>query len=275
MNWLKSTWGQLNERPRRALYLLFALCLVTYLATIPLPRVDGMLIGSDGIGYYMYVRSLVIDHDLDFANEYARLCPTIDVAQLRTATGLVGNQYAIGPGILWSPFFVAAHLIVLGLQHIGLRVVADGYGYAYQAAVCVGSIVYGSLGLLLIHRVMGRYYAQTALAAAVLACLATNVIYYLIAEPSVSHMCSLFAVALLLDVWTRSRPAFCARRCLEIGLVGGLVGIVRQPDATLLAILVMLALVLCCCVTALLGAGVAWYDGAYRRASDEVAIDCR
>jgi hypothetical protein len=236
MNLLNNTYRHLSNSPHQTLTLLFAVCIIVYLASIPLPRVDGMLIGSDGIGYYMYVRSLVIDHDLDFANEYAKLSPDVDVTKLITPTGLITNQFAVGPAILWAPFFIVAHFIVLGLNSAGLPVVADGYSYVYQAAVSLGSIVYGFLGALLMYQIVKQFYPRTALAAVIMIWLATNFVYYQIVEPSMSHMPSLFAVALLMYIWIRSRPVTSLWNCLAIGFAGGLVGIVRQPDATLLSL---------------------------------------
>lgn len=236
INLAKKGFVRFQNNPQITLLLLFFLCLVIYLITIPLPRVDGMLIGSDGVGYYMYVRSLFFDRDLNFANEYSVLRPDVDITRSITSTGLIANQFAIGPGILWSPFFIAGHFIVLVLRQFGIPIAADGYGYVYQTAVGVGSIVYGSLAVFLTYRTMRRFYPQYILAASLLIWLATNFIYYLIVEPSMSHMCSMFSVALLLYVWIHKCPVTRMRDYLLIGLVGGLVGIVRQPDATLLAL---------------------------------------
>ena len=46
-------------------------CLLAFLLTIPLPRADGQLVGSDGVYYYVYLPSLLLDGDLDFSDEYA------------------------------------------------------------------------------------------------------------------------------------------------------------------------------------------------------------
>lgn len=195
-----------------------------------------MLIGSDGIGYYMYVRSLVIDHDLSFANEYARLGWTLTAP---TATGLQPNQFAIGTGILWMPFFLAAHGLALLLNGLGIATPVDGYSYLYQAAIGVGSIVYGAVAMWLVFRTTARYYPRTALAAALLAWLGTNVIYYMLIEPSMSHMCSLFAVALFVFLWVKWRGAFTRWRWFVLGMAGGLIAIVRQPDAVLVILPVL------------------------------------
>jgi len=223
----------LEKRSAGILAVLFSLSIAAFLITIPLPRVDGMLIGSDGIGYYMYVRSAVIDHDIDFSNEYKHLYPTGYPNGLRTSTGLMANQYAIGTAILWLPFFIVGHLISFIIRSAGFSVTTDGYSYIYQAAVCIGSILYGYGGMVLMHRTTQRLFANTALASCVLLWLATNFIYYLIVEPSMSHMCSFFAASLLIYIWMGVRPTESLRQCFTIGLAGGLVGLVRQPDATL------------------------------------------
>ncbi|MBC7260195.1 MAG: hypothetical protein H5T65_13250 [Chloroflexi bacterium] len=223
-----------ETRATRILGALSALALAAFLATIPIPRADGMLIGSDGIGYYMIVRSIALDHDLDFTNEVARLNAAKYIDIYRTPTGRISNQYAVGTPILWLPFFVAAHLLALALRAMGAPVAADGYGYIYQAAVCVGSIVYGSCAMVLMHRTARRLFPDTALAACVALYLASNFAYYLIAEPSMAHMCSVFAASVLLYLWLSRRPPMTPKWCFAIGVAGGLVGLVRQPDAPLL-----------------------------------------
>lgn len=225
-------WGE--RHATRVLLGLSLLALAAFLATIPLPHADGMLIGSDGIGYYMYVRSIALDGDIDFANEAEALNAARYIDIYRTPTGRISNQYALGAPLLWLPFFLAAHLLSLALRAVGLSVLADGYGYIYQAAVCVGSIVYGACAMLLMHRTARRLFPGTALAACVALFLASNFAYYLIAEPSMAHMCSVFAASLLVYLWVSLRPLTTPARCLTIGLAGGLVGLVRQPDAVLL-----------------------------------------
>src|SRR3989344_454887 len=76
---------------------------------------------GDGIYYYSWVRSLAVDHDISFANEYTRF----GVTQPRTPTGLITNKHSIGPAVLWLPAFLGIHSL--------LR--SDGYSLPYQLAV--------------------------------------------------------------------------------------------------------------------------------------------
>lgn len=48
----------IEDHSTRILVALLILPIVAFLITIPLSHADGMLIGSDGVYYYMYVRSL-------------------------------------------------------------------------------------------------------------------------------------------------------------------------------------------------------------------------
>src|SRR5215207_4519089 len=193
----RSAWLQ----PRWVFGGLLLFSLLFFLALLSAPRIDGQLIGSDGVAYYVYARSLVIDHDLDFTNEftYFQLKPA---AFVRTATGYIGNKYAIGPALLWMPFFLVAHAIALAARVFGWNVAADGYSYLYQSAISIGSIVYGALGFWLAYVCTRRMFSQIAALMAVgLLWLASNSFYYMAFEPSMSHMVSLFSVALLLTIW--------------------------------------------------------------------------
>jgi hypothetical protein len=58
----------------------------------------------------------------------------------------------------------------------------------------------------------------------------------MIAEPSMSHACSLFAAALFLELWLAFRPMPTLRQWIYLGLAGGLIALVRQPDATWIAL---------------------------------------
>lgn len=224
-------------KPYRTLIVLFIVCTIFYICTIPLPRSDGLLIGSDGIGYFMYTRSMFVDHDLSFANEHAyfnQKTHGILGPAILTPTKLVANQYAVGMGILWLPFFMIAHILSKILNSFGFTVSLDGYSYIYQAAVCLGSMLYSFLAIALIYNTVKKIFPRTAIYACLSIWFLTNLVYYQLIEPSMSHMCSLFACALLVNIWINMRPIKKITHWFFIGLAGGLIAIVRQPDATIL-----------------------------------------
>jgi hypothetical protein len=87
-------------------------------------------------------------------------------------------------------------------QLAGFPLRADGYGYLYQAAICLGGMVYGFLGLVLAFGLASRHaISQAALAAAALMWLGSNVLCYMVVGPSMAHMNSLFAVSVFPYAW--------------------------------------------------------------------------
>ena len=230
-------WSALEQHPVRFLTFLYLLCILAFLASTRLHHVDGHLTGSDGTYYYSYLPSLILDHDLDFRNQYEVLISGREDAKLHASEGRPPNKYTIGAAVLWTPFFLIGHLLALALRAAGFPIPLDGMGFTYQIPTMLGSITYGFAGVLLLHRSCCRFFSRRASAfSSVLIWLATNLIYYMIAEPSMSHACSFFAASLFLNLWLSYRPDPTLYQWLLLGLSGGLIALVRPPDATWLAL---------------------------------------
>lgn len=228
---------RLNRVPHlseKLILLSVLICLLVFLATVPLPRVDDKLIGSDGVRYYAILRSVTLDGDFRFANDYQLLGRN---PQTTTVTGLTPNPFAIGAAVLWAPFFLAAHLVSLVARGIGLPVSANGISYIYQAMVCIGTILYAGAGFLLSFRVTQRFTSRRIAALSVLVFWwASQAIYYVVAEPSMSHGLTIFTQALFLYVWYPPDPN---RSSTDWALLAGSVGIaalVRWQEGIVAAI---------------------------------------
>ncbi|MCP4421844.1 MAG: hypothetical protein GY805_34965 [Chloroflexi bacterium] len=205
--------------------------MLVFIAAIPLPRVDNHLVGSDGVKYYAILRSLVLDQDFDFANDFSLL----DVAGSTVeATGKVANPFAIGTALLWLPFFLLAHALSLILNTFGFSISTNGVNYLYESTVLIGSILYASLGFFLTYQTVRRLFTvRVALIAILGMWWGTQAIYYIIAEPSMSHAMTILANALFLYIWYPSRPNRSARDWLILGLVTALVALVRWQEGLL------------------------------------------
>jgi hypothetical protein len=144
--------------------------------------------------------------------------------------------------VLWSPFYLVAHVAVLLARAAGSGLPADGFSWPYTAAAAFGSAFLGFAGLLLAHDTLtrhGGFSAQTAALSVAGVWLATPVLYYLTLAPAFSHACSLFAVSLLVWLWLRARAGGEAGKLADwalVGLAGGLCGLVREQDALYLAV---------------------------------------
>jgi hypothetical protein len=231
-------WHRLELHPVKSLVVLYVLSVVLYCASIPLPRIDGQLTGSDGAFYYSYLPALLLHHGLDFTDQYAALAPKSAVARSPlTAAGGLTNKYTVGTPILWVPFFLIGHCLAFALRLFGHSIRLDGLGYVYQIPTLLGSMTYGFAGVLLVYRSCRRFFGRAACSsAAILIWFATNLVYYMIAEPSMSHACSFFAGALFLNLWLSYRPHPSPKQWMILGISGGLIGLVRPADAAWLVL---------------------------------------
>ena len=124
---------------RKYLFLLFL---------ISFPLINPIVHG-DGVGYYAYARAPLIRHNLRFeedwqrANTYFSSSRVQDDQQLNvdqyTSTGYVGNHFTVGPAMLWVPFLIVAHLIVLLCNALGAHIGADGFSSPYLVAMALGT----------------------------------------------------------------------------------------------------------------------------------------
>jgi hypothetical protein len=215
------------------LWISFGLCFLIFTATIPLPRVDGHLVGSDGLSYYAILRSWFFDRDFNYTNDYQLLGEQYIIFSY-TDQNLPTNPFAIGSAILWFPFFSIAHVLSLLLTTAGMQVPTNGTGYIYEAAVCYGTILYASIGFWLVYRLAARLFSsQAALIATLTLWWASQAIYYIIAEPSMSHGITIFTVALFLWCWYPPRTERSLRDWAMLGAVTGLVALGRWQDGVI------------------------------------------
>jgi len=224
--------------------------LLAALFVLTLPLVTPVIRGADEIEYFSYLRSLAFDRDLDFGNEYQRFYEAdpeglagfkgtfLDLREPETGRHI--NFAPLGSALLWSPFYLLAHLGTLAARALGAEVPANGFSAPYVAAVCYGSALYGFAGLLLIHDALRRWgsFPEPAASWSVAALwLGTPVLYYTTLAPAFSHACSLFSVALLLWLGLRANErGVRLADATAIGGAGGLAALVREQDVLFLAV---------------------------------------
>src|SRR5262250_1576387 len=127
------------EGPRRRLEISL---LVIFVLTLPLlnPWVRG-----DGVGYYAYARAPLIEHNLDFTHDYRFANEGFREArcdengnpkpEYRTSSGHLDNHFTVGPAMLWSPFLLVAHAVLLVAGALGSHIQADGFSWPYRYAM--------------------------------------------------------------------------------------------------------------------------------------------
>ncbi len=213
---------------------------------LALPLVNPWVRG-DGVGYYAYVRSLLVEHKLDFANDWraanesfsmGRVRPdgTIDPRQY-TPTGHLDNHFAVGPSMLWAPFLLPVHYAMLTLQRLGIDVQANGYSRPYLLAMALATALYGFLGLFISFRLACLYTEERWAWLATLGIwFASSLPVYMYFNPSWSHAHSVFAVAIFLWYWQRTHRARTPGQWAVLGLISGLVLDVYYANIALLLV---------------------------------------
>jgi len=212
-----------------------AVLLLLLLPTLVHFHAAGGRISGDGVSYYVYVRSLAVDGDLDFTNEYTHygLIAREDLA-VPTRTGLRRSIFAVGPALVWIPFFAAGEAVARVASMLGTPVDLSGYGPYHVNAVALGSLLLGFAAVLLVHDFAARHFeAGVALIAAAAVWLATFLYWYMVQQPTMSHAPSVFGAALVVWLWDRQRAHRTPAGFLLLGVVIGLAMCLRWQNAAL------------------------------------------
>jgi hypothetical protein len=244
---LTTTSHNSSASPRRPRHRPEFWLLILFLVTLPLinPWVRG-----DGVGYYAYLRAPIIEHSLNFENDYRSANASFRGGRVdengnlrpefRTPTGHLENHFTIGPAILWSPFFLLAHAGVLLSRLLGAHVAADGFSSPYRISMAFASALYAFLALLLSFRLARRYVDEwCAFLATIAIWWASSLAIYMYFNPSWSHALSAFIVALFIWCWHETRPVRRPLHWLLLGLITGIMLDVYYPNAMVLVILLI------------------------------------
>lgn len=216
------------DRGVLAIILIWALCL---------PLLTPRVYAVDSVEYYVYLRSLLFDGDLNFTNDYTHfdeLNPNAGIAKalLNRRDPITGNPInlaPIGTSILWAPAFLGAHVSVMAARAFGINVAADGYSYPYIFAIAAATAIYGLLGLLLSYRIARRYTRiWPATIATIVCCLASPLVFFMYVSPPWSHVPAFFMTAAFISYWLRTRPSRTFGQWIVLGLFGGLMTLCRE-----------------------------------------------
>lgn len=173
---------------------------------------------GDGVYYFSWLRSLSIEHNINFENEYNRLGGN----QPYVSDGVPANKYSIGPALLWGPSYISIHRFIRG----------DGYSFPYQLTVSIASVCAALFGLILLTR-LTRKQSHAGVIALLLLAFATNLFFYGSVDTVNSHAVTFFYASIFV-VLLRVKPI----PWMAAGLVLGALSATRLQD--LLYILLVL-----------------------------------
>jgi len=193
----------------------------------------GARLQSDGFYYFAYLRSIAFDRDVDFTNDYRMLGLGNKAALFTpTPTGYAQSAWTIGPAIVWSPFFAVGHLVAIRLRATGTDVSVDGTSFPYRQAVSVAGLFYGLLGCWFAFRLTRLIRpARLAVPAVALTVTGSFMLWYMVAEPTMTHAPSMAAVAAFAWLWLATRGRRTLAMWALLGVLAGLMSLIRWQNA--------------------------------------------
>lgn len=217
-----------------SLICCYALLLLTGFALAPRWQREGTetTISWDASGYYMYLPATFIYHDLRqcrFKDSIlSRYHPTPDFQQAFVhASGNYVMKYSCGQAVMMSPFFFAGHVFASASDTYP----ADGFSFPYQAALGIGMLLYGFLGLYFLRKVLLHYFKDGTVAWVLLLLVAgTNYLNYAAVDQGMTHS-PLFALyALIAYCCVRYYASPKAKYAAALGLLTGLAALTRPSE---------------------------------------------
>jgi len=202
---------------------------------------NNVLILSDGKSYYVWARSLLIDHDIDFRNDYQVIYPPDPLpseSAVRTPAGYAVNKYPVGMAILEAPGFLLGHIAARYVVHSP----TDGVSLPYQVAVVWSLMVLYFVSFILLYRAMLHLGVTRvwAFGFGLTALLGSNLIHYVAKEPGMAHAAGVAVFNILLFLVTRWGGEHGKIRPVQGVLLGVLVGLlflIRNTNVLLVPVL--------------------------------------
>lgn len=155
---------------------------------------------SDAKGYYAYLPAVFIYSDLNFGfydsletKKYYN--PNLAYDYRYTFDGNTVNKYFLGTAFMQAPFFLLAHYQTKWFSQND----QDGYSKLYMIWLCMAAIFYCLLGLVYFLKSLELLNVSFGLSLFVggVMIFGTNLFYYVVGEPGMSHIFSFALMSLL------------------------------------------------------------------------------
>lgn len=201
------------------------------------------IIEADGRGYYAYLPAIFIYHDLNFGffdhiEKEKYYSKNLYYDYRSGANGKIINKYYAGTAVAELPFFLIAHWIspVFGYD-------ADGYSKLYNVFINLAGIFYLLVGLFFAGKLL-RYYGISPLNRSMTffaAVFGTNLFYYAVSEPGMSHIYSFAFVSMFLFFAKKYFVDPKNKYLLLTGAVLGLIVLIRPVNGLIILALPFIA----------------------------------
>jgi len=200
-------------------------------------------INADGIGYYDYLPSIIIHHDLLRKNDSILENPSLynrinSIGAYVDYNNLKVNKYPCGTALLQLPFFTYAYLTSIPEGDIN-----DGYQRPFQKTVLYAAIFYLFLSILFLKKILVLYDIKKHIIifCQIILVLATSVTHYSNYDAGFSHIYSLFAITAFIYFIKSFLKNKKINHFILASVFGGLIFILRQPNILIVLFVPFLA----------------------------------
>ncbi|MCD6596300.1 MAG: hypothetical protein J7L04_01350 [Bacteroidales bacterium] len=194
------------------------------------------IVKSDAVSYYAYLPAAVIYHDLSF--RFTGELPENFDGVIWTHTSPNGKEtlkMSMGLAFLLLPFFLIAHILAL-LSTFP----ADGYSAIYQFFILIAAVFYLLAGLLFLRKVLKQFFEDRVVAISLtMVVMATNLYYYTVAEPGMSHVFSFFLFNAFLFYLLKWNELPRWKNSFLFALFAGLIILVRPANILIMVLPVL------------------------------------
>lgn len=185
----------------------------------------------DVFGYYLYLPSFFIYHDLTGVGFLHELMAQYHPASsnyhaIPLDNGNVVMKYSMGQSVFYLPWFIVGHLWAKLSSYP-----ADGLSYPYQASIFWGAMCYAAAGLWLIRKVLLGFFSDAAVGMSlVLLVIATNYLNYVSFDGAMTHnhLFTMYAALLYVTISWHKRPTL--PKGIIIGVLCGLAALTRPTE---------------------------------------------
>ncbi|HSM47930.1 MAG TPA: hypothetical protein VK872_08970, partial [Draconibacterium sp.] len=188
---------------------------------------NNKVIQNDVIMYYAYLPATFIFNDLNF--DFTKNLPADFEGQIWLQTTPIGKpilRMTMGMAILWIPFFLIAH----GSAHL-LGVSTLGYSWPYSLSIFIATLFYLFVGLFYLRKILLRYVSEVTTAVTlILVVLATNLMFYVIAEPGMTHVYNFALISAFIHFSLKWVEKPELKNTILLGLLAGLIVLIRPVN---------------------------------------------
>ncbi len=176
---------------------------------------------KDEVQHLAYLRSLALDHDLDFSNDFRELWPKFRGRPwLVEKTQRPPNTAALGAPLLWMPAWMLGRAL--------------GSPAAERAACVFTSAALGALGVYLAYRLARERADATAAALGAAWVTAASFFGYWLLFPGLyAHAPAMGLVSAFVYLWWRGLGSLNPKRWALLGLLAGFLTVVRWQNVWL------------------------------------------